>query len=109
MTDDRPLMRCTPGITQKRLAVEPLATEAEATPGPDDENPFEVEATEREQQWFKEQETALRLGPGISAKGGLSPVEWNDADDQPEQSHPPEPAALPIFGVFEEVGPWDDR
>lgn len=29
------------GITVAHLSAEPLATEGEATPGPDDENPFE--------------------------------------------------------------------
>lgn len=42
-----PLMRPTPGITEPNLTAEPLGTEAEMTPGPDDINPFRSERERR--------------------------------------------------------------
>jgi len=42
-----PLMQATPGITEKRFTADPLGTEGELTPGPDDANPFRS-ADERE-------------------------------------------------------------
>jgi hypothetical protein len=42
-----PLMRTTPGITEKRFSADPLGTEGELTDGPDDVNPFRS-AEERE-------------------------------------------------------------
>lgn len=44
-----PPMQNTPGITIPQFSAEPLATEGEATPGPDDENPFENARELREQ------------------------------------------------------------
>lgn len=41
------------GITQIKLSFEPLATEGEATPGPDDVNPYETgEFTHQEREPF---------------------------------------------------------
>jgi hypothetical protein len=34
-------MECTPGITEANLTSDPLGTEGEMTPGPDDYNPYE--------------------------------------------------------------------
>lgn len=45
--DVPPLMVCTPGVTRKRFTLEPLGSEGEMTPGPDDSNPFRS-AEERE-------------------------------------------------------------
>jgi len=42
-----PLMQTTPGFTQKRFTAEPLGSEGELTPGPDDANPYRS-ADERE-------------------------------------------------------------
>jgi hypothetical protein len=35
------MMRPTPGITEPKLTADPLGTEGELTPGPDDYNPFD--------------------------------------------------------------------
>lgn len=45
-------MQCTPGITTPSLSREPLGTEGELTPGPDDENPYEDELNRVEQRGF---------------------------------------------------------
>lgn len=37
---DDPLMHCSPGVTEPMLTAEPLGTEGEMTPGPDDINPY---------------------------------------------------------------------
>jgi len=44
---ENPLMGTTPGITEKRFTADPLGTEGELSPGPDDKNPFRS-AEERE-------------------------------------------------------------
>lgn len=46
--EDKP----TPGITRPKLSLDPLATEGEATPGPDDVNPFDEIAAERQIEDF---------------------------------------------------------
>lgn len=42
----------TPGTTGHNLSCEPLATEGESTPGPDDQNPYDDAIARREQAGF---------------------------------------------------------
>lgn len=42
----------TPGTTGHNLSCEPLATEGEATPGPDDQNPYDEHTDRIEQRGF---------------------------------------------------------
>lgn len=60
------------GVTMPNLSVEPLATEGEATAGPDDYNPYDEEETVRELAAIAEMrarerdlETRRRDGPSL--------------------------------------------
>jgi hypothetical protein len=55
-----PLMRATPGITEPNFSRDPLATEGEATPGPDTENPYENAQEYRERLELEQQKRAMQ-------------------------------------------------
>jgi len=63
----QPFFQATPGITEPKFSRDPLGTEGELTPGPDDENPFEDNTAETV-------ETATDTGgpPSILGAGGES-------------------------------------
>jgi len=50
----------TPGTTSVNLSPTPLGTEAELTPGPDDENPFEEAQELRERIEIEQQTRAMQ-------------------------------------------------
>jgi len=53
MKDLPPLMQTTPGITEKRFTIDPLGTEGELTPGPDEINPYNSLAEKEEIEDYK--------------------------------------------------------
>jgi hypothetical protein len=67
------------GITEPGLSAEPLATEGEATPGPNDYNPFEEERMQREMNGEKRASLPDFGGPrpgnvDVDGPGGLPPL-----------------------------------
>lgn len=50
------------GITEPMLSVEPLATEGEATPGPDDYNPLDEAEAELEREELDAADGAVDFG-----------------------------------------------
>lgn len=83
-------MQTTPGITEPRLTKDPLGTEGELTPGPDDINPFrsveeaeiveEIEQKERERLYegdtFRPPE--VTVGPKLEPTKGNDPFAFDD-------------------------------
>jgi hypothetical protein len=83
---DNPLMQATPGLTYPNITKEPLGTEGELTPGPDDLNPFEdPEAAERIQalQQKRERQRAnkgelVKTVPNFEVVAVADPTEGDD-------------------------------
>jgi len=71
----------TAGITEPNLTAEPLGTEGEMTPGPDDENPYETGDTD------KQAELPPLLGERAPLGGGEVVDEMaEEADDRHERA-----------------------
>ena len=104
------LMLTSPGITEKRLSAEPLATESEATAGPSHLNPYRsvaeaelVEAIE-EKERQRQDDQLFKTSNGASDTGGVAhPLHSNSNVDDPTTD--PDPflfddlnPELPAFG-----------
>ena len=94
-------MGTTPGITEKRFTQDPLGTEGELSPGPDDANPFrsaeEREIVEAYRAKAKEQEKAD--GDLYETSGVVLPFASNTNENPTEGNDP---------FVFDDVGATTD-
>lgn len=82
------------GITPVLLSRDPLATEGEATPGPDDQNPHQKREDQKERQAIRErkrrerkrQKEAEEMNPLLGGSGpdvDLDPVFDEEPTDEP--------------------------
>lgn len=79
----------TPGTTAPLLTRDPIGTEAEMTPGPDDETPYDAEENRRHWQSFRQ------TGAGQAVPDRDTP---NCADEQCEIRHPMCGGEAPVLG-----------
>jgi hypothetical protein len=110
-------MLTSPGITQKRLSAEPLATESEASAGPSHLNPYrsvrEAELVEEIERKERQRQDSQLFKTGTSDGGGTGgvdhPLQSNSNVDDPTGGSDPfafddiDPQ-LPAFGDSDPFG-----
>lgn len=82
----------TPGATKPLLTEDPIGTEGEMTPGPDDETPFDAEENRRDWKKFRETQAGQAVPDrdtpaGTAPELGGSALEEAPVLDAPEFAH----------------------
>lgn len=87
-----PFMQTSPGLTIANISSEPLATEGEATPGPDDINPYRSEEERQmvdqiRQQATQRQESELTKTVGFGTETRIQENDRYGEEDVQEGMH----------------------
>jgi len=104
------MFRTTPGITEPHMSRAPLATEGEATAGPDDENPFDEDSGTDGLLGDTPNQPQLLSGGGPPLGGGKVVDEMGDAAEERHEGamnvFEYDPGKMGSFDPVDENGPF---